>query len=187
MKVVLATTNKGKIAEIQSLAQGIEFIGLDGLEVVMPEETGLTMDENAIIKSESVFAQTGIPTLAEDSGLCVDYLGGQPGVHSARFAGDSRQNMDKLLSLLGDSQERDAHFETVFSFTDSSGTCTFKGFQHGTIGFEPIGNGGFGYDPIFVNELGKTNAQLTVEEKNSMSARGKALRSFLDWFSVISV
>jgi XTP/dITP diphosphohydrolase len=184
MKIVLATTNSGKIREIQSMAENVEFIGLDQLEAIMPDENGATIDENAVIKSVSIFKQSGLPTLAEDSGLCIDALGGQPGVHSARFAGSTPENMKKVLSLLDGVSDRKAHFETVFAFTDSTGTSKFVGIMNGHIGFEPVGDGGFGYDPIFINQYGKTNAQLTTDEKNKISARGQALREFLVWLSL---
>lgn len=182
MKVVLATTNPGKIREIKSMLDGIDIIGLDELNVTMPEENGETIEANAVIKSVSVFSQTGLPTLAEDSGLCIDSLNGEPGVHSARYAGSTQENIARVLDKMAGIQNRDAHFETIFSFTDNDGTNIFKGQQHGRIGFEPRGANGFGYDPIFLNELGKSNAECTMEEKNSISARGKALRAFADWF-----
>ncbi len=177
MKIVLATTNPGKIREIRSMLGGIEIIGLDELNVDMPKENGETIEANAIIKSQSVFSQTGLPTLAEDSGLCIDALSGEPGVHSARYAGGTPENIAKVLSRMAGIQNRDAHFETIFSFTSNEGTNVFKGRQDGRIGFEPKGANGFGYDPIFINELGKTNAESSIEEKNSISARGKALRA----------
>ena len=181
MKIVLATTNPGKIREIQSMAKDVDFIGLDKIYAVMPEENGATIEENAVIKSVSIFEQTGLPTLAEDSGLCIDALDGKPGVHSARFAGSTPENIKKVLELLNGITDRKAHFETVFAFTDSSGTVKFVGIMNGHIGFEPMGDDGFGYDPIFINQFGKTNAQLTTGEKNEISARGQALRAFLTW------
>lgn len=180
-KIVLATTNEGKIKEIRSLATNIDLISLNDITATMPDEDRETIEENSILKSISIFEQTGLPTLAEDSGLCVDALDGKPGVHSARFAGSTTENMEKVLVLMQGVEHRNAHFETIFSFTDKNGTISFKGVQNGTIGFEPKGDNGFGYDPIFINETGKTNAQCTVEEKNQMSARGKALRLFLDY------
>ena len=181
MKIVLATTNPGKIREIQSMANDVEFVGLDRINAVMPEENGSTIEENAVIKSVSIYAQTGMPTLAEDSGLCIDALDGKPGVHSARFACSTNENMKKVLELMNGVTNRKAHFETIFAFTDSNGTTKFVGIMNGQIGHEPLGDGGFGYDPIFINQLGRTNAQLTTEEKNEISARGQALRSFLAW------
>lgn len=182
MKIVLATTNEGKIKEIRSLAKNIELVSLNEMNVTMPEETEPTIEANSRLKSISIFDQTGLPTLAEDSGLCIDSLDGKPGVHSARFAGSTQENIEKVLKLMAGVSNRNAHFETIFSFTDKNGTFSFKGIQNGTIGFEPKGDHGFGYDPIFINETGKTNAQCTVEEKNQMSARGMALRMFLEWF-----
>ncbi len=182
MKIVLATTNPGKIREIKSMLDDIDIIGLDELNVAMPEENGETIEANAIIKSKSVFKQTGLPTLAEDSGLCIDALNGEPGVHSARYAGSTPENIAKVLSRMAGIQNRDAHFETIFSFTSNEGTNIFRGRQDGRIGFEPKGTNGFGYDPIFINELGKANAESSIEEKNSISARGQALRAFASWF-----
>lgn len=181
MKIVLATTNEGKIKEIRSLAKNIELVSLNEMNVTMPDETEPTIEANSRLKSVSIFEQTGLPTLAEDSGLCIDALEGKPGVHSARFAGSTRENIEKVLLLMTGISNRNAHFETIFSFTDRNRTVSFKGIQNGTIGFEPIGEHGFGYDPIFINETGKTNAQCSVEEKNKMSARGMALGLFLAW------
>lgn len=183
MKIILATTNEGKIKEIRSLATNVDLVSLNEVTATMPDEDKETIEENSILKSISIFEQTGLPTLAEDSGLCVDALDGKPGVHSARFAGSTKENIEKVLELMKCVQPRNAHFETIFSFTDKNGTVSFKGIQNGTIGFEPTGDNGFGYDPIFINETGKTNAQCSVEEKNRMSARGKALRMFLEWFA----
>jgi XTP/dITP diphosphohydrolase len=160
----------------------VDFIPLEKTNAVMPEETGATIEENARIKSESVYAQTGLPTLAEDSGLCVDALDGEPGVHSARYAGGTEQNIARVLERMASRDDRDAHFETIFSFTDHQGTRVFTGRQDGRIGFGAKGVNGFGYDPIFINELGKTNAESDINEKNSISARGKAMRAFVAWF-----
>lgn len=187
MKIILATTNEGKIKEIRLLTKSIELVSLNEISATMPEETEATIEANSRLKSMSIFEQTGLPTLAEDSGLCIDAIDGQPGVHSARFAGGTMENIEKVLSLMQEKTNRNAHFETIFSFTDKNGTVSFKGIQNGTIGFEPIGEHGFGYDPIFINETGKTNAQCSVEEKNRMSARGKALRMFLEWLSTDSL
>ena len=185
MKFVLASHNKGKLAEMQ------EILGALGVEVVLqsdvglalePEETGETFSENAAIKARAVMEASGLPTIADDSGLCVDALGGGPGVFSARYGG---QDSDKarymlLLNNMRGALSRAAHFHCAIVCCFPNGdTVSAEGDCHGTIAFSPMGEGGFGYDPVFfVPEKRKTFGQLSAEEKNAISHRGKALRAF---------
>lgn len=185
MKFVLATHNRGKLAEMQTI------LGALGIEVVLPGDVGLTLDAeetgttflaNAAIKAQSVMEASGLPAIADDSGLCVDALGGAPGIYSARYGGlhSDRERLDFLLNNLIDAADRTAHFHCAVVCAFPSGDLvSAEGECFGTIARAPQGEGGFGYDPVFfVPELGKTFAQLTPEEKNKISHRGNALRSF---------
>ena len=185
MKFVLASHNQGKLAEMQRI------LGQLGVEVVLqselglalePEETGTTFTENARIKAEAVMQASGLPAIADDSGLCVDALNGAPGIYSARYGGvDSDQARYRLLlENLRGAGARTAHFHTAIVCCFPNGdVLTARGECPGTIAFAPQGEGGFGYDPVFfVPPLKKTFAQLTAEEKNAISHRGKALEAF---------
>jgi len=185
MKFVLASHNRGKLKEMQ------EILGELGVEVVLqsdvgldlePEENGTTFSENAAIKARAIMEASGLPAIADDSGLCVDALDGAPGIYSARYGGlDSDvARYQLLLNNLRGATNRAAHFHTaiVCAFPDGD-VLQAEGDCHGTIAFAPRGEGGFGYDPVFyVPELRKTFAQLTAEEKNAISHRGNALRAF---------
>ena len=187
-KFVLATHNPGKIREMS------EILGRFGVEVVSPkdlgitvevEETGETFAENAMLKAKAICAQTGLPAIADDSGLCVDALNGGPGVYSARYGGgelDDRGRCMLLLNNLRGQTTRAAHFSCAIACVFPNGdTLEAEGRCDGTIAFAPIGDGGFGYDPVFfVPDLAKTFAQLTAEEKSARSHRGKALASFVE-------
>ena len=175
MKFVLASHNKGKLAEMQKI------LGELGVEVVLqsdlgldlePEENGATFTENARIKAKAVMEASGLPAIADDSGLCVDALNGAPGVYSARYR--------LLLQNMRGSMTRAAHFHTSVVCLFPDGTeLTAEGECPGTIAYAPMGDGGFGYDPVFyVPSLRKTFAQMTPEEKNAISHRGNALRAF---------
>ena len=186
MKFVLASHNQGKLAEMQRI------LGQLGVEVVLqselglalePEETGTTFTENARIKAEAVMQGSGLPAIADDSGLCVDALNGGPGVYSARYGGeglDDRGRYTLLLQNLRGQTTRAAHFTCSIACAFPNGdTITAEGQAPGTIAFAPIGEGGFGYDPVFfVPDKAKTFAQMTQEEKAEISHRGKALREF---------
>ena len=192
-KLLIATTNPGKIKEITSLLEGLPYqvIGLSDLpnsyDVV--EETGSTFTENAIIKSEYYFAQTGILSLADDSGLEVDALNGAPGIYSARFAGEDATDADRVNKILADLyatplENRGAQFVCSIAITGfEDGTQTFEGVARGVIAQAPRGKNGFGYDPIFEDvNSGKTFAELDRTEKSLSSHRGKSLmlaREFL--------
>ncbi|MFZ5632611.1 MAG: XTP/dITP diphosphatase [Bacillota bacterium] len=184
MRIVVATRNRGKLEELVSMLGplGVEVKYLDDYPHV-PEviEDGETFAENAVKKARAVAQATGEVALADDSGLEVDYLGGAPGVYSARFAGeekDDRANNEKLLRLLEGvpGEKRGAGFRCVVALALPEGQVfTAEGICRGIIGDRPEGEGGFGYDPLFiVPELGKTFAQLDMAAKNSISHRGKA-------------
>ena len=186
-KFVLATHNAGKLREMGDILRGL------GVEVVSPadvgchvevEETGITFAENAMLKARAVCAASGLPAIADDSGLCVDALGGAPGVYSARYGGEGLDDAGRyrlLLSNLRGQPTRAAHFACAIACAFPNGdTLTAEGRCDGTIAYAPMGEGGFGYDPVFfVPELKKTFGQLTAEEKSAISHRGRALESFI--------
>lgn len=187
--VVLATRNPGKIAELSALLAGfhLEVKGLDAFPGIgeVPE-TGDTFAANALEKARTVAALTGLVAVADDSGLEVDALGGAPGVHSARYAGekatDAANNARLLAALAGiPAGRRAARFCCVMAAAAPGGeTLTAQGAWEGGIALEPAGRGGFGYDPLFFDPvLGRTAAQLSREEKNAVSHRGRALRALL--------
>lgn len=189
-KVVLATGNPGKVRELADLlaAFGLDIVAQTELGVESAEETGLTFIENAILKARHASAVTGLPAIADDSGLAVDVLGGSPGIYSARYAGEDasdQQNLDKLLAALDavPDGERQAHFHCVLVYLRHAADPTplvFHGSWTGEIARTASGGGGFGYDPIFfVPELGKTAAELSKSEKLAVSHRGKALNMLL--------
>lgn len=185
MKFVLASHNRGKLAEMQKILGelGVEVVLQSDLGLALePEETGDTFAENALIKARAVMEASGLPAIADDSGLCVDWLNGAPGIYSARYGGlaDDKARYTLLLQNMRGATDRAAHFHTsvVCCFPDGK-VLQADGDCHGTIAFAPRGEGGFGYDPIFnVPSLRKTFAQLTAEEKNAISHRGNALRAF---------
>ncbi|WJD50913.1 XTP/dITP diphosphatase [Enterobacter sp. PGRG2] len=190
-KVVLATGNAGKVRELASLLNdfGLDVVAQTELGVDSVEETGLTFIENAIIKARHAAKVTGLPALADDSGLAVDVLGGAPGIYSARFSGvdaSDQQNLEKLLEELQDvpDDKRQAQFHCVLVYmrhADDPTPRVCHGSWQGVITREQAGNGGFGYDPIFfVPSLGKTAAELTREEKSAISHRGQALKLLLE-------
>ncbi|MGI8489657.1 XTP/dITP diphosphatase [Pectobacterium sp. S5] len=190
-KVVLATGNPGKVRELASLLAdfGLDIVAQTELGVDSAEETGLTFIENAILKARHAAQITGLPAIADDSGLAVDALGGAPGIYSARYAGvdaSDQQNLDKLLLTLKDvpDEQRRASFHCVLVYlrhAEDPTPIVCHGCWQGVLTHEAAGSGGFGYDPIFfVPELGKTAAELTREEKNAQSHRGQALRLLLD-------
>ncbi|HSG65997.1 MAG TPA: RdgB/HAM1 family non-canonical purine NTP pyrophosphatase [Gammaproteobacteria bacterium] len=181
---VLATGNCGKLEEFRALlaGSGLEIIAQSELGVISPAETGATFVENAILKARHAAAQTGLPAIADDSGLIVDALGGAPGVRSARYAGadaSDAANLAKLLDTLGATTRREARFHCVivalYSAADPAPVIA-QGCWPGAIAHAPAGTGGFGYDPVFFDpELGATAAQLAPATKNRVSHRGRAL------------
>lgn len=190
-KVVLATGNAGKVRELASLLQdfGLEVVAQTELGVDSAEETGLTFIENAILKARHAAQVTGLPAIADDSGLAVEILGGAPGIYSARYAGvdaTDQQNLEKLLAALEEVPEgkRQAHFHCVLVYmrhAEDPTPLVCHGSWEGVITRAPAGEGGFGYDPIFfVPSAGKTAAELTREEKSAISHRGQALKLLLE-------
>lgn len=183
-KLLLATNNKGKANEYKSLLRGIPFeirtLVEEGITTVV-DETGDSMEENARLKATALAAESGLLSLADDSGLEVDALGGEPGIRSARYAGDDAsdsERIDYLLSRLKDvpAEKRTAKFRCVIAIADPEGEVKIcSGECPGLITAEPKGDRGFGYDPIFyLPEFGKTMAELSPEMKNGISHRGKA-------------
>lgn len=183
--IVLATRNKGKIAELSAMLEGfgLTVLGLSAFpEIGEIEETGTTFAENARIKARAVCAATGLVAVADDSGLCVDALSGAPGVYSARYAGEGAADADnnaKLLAALADvpEKERAARFVCAVCAAAPDGRLLeTSGAWEGRIAFAPSGENGFGYDPLFFDETaGTTSANLTPAQKNARSHRGKAL------------
>ena len=191
MKVVLASKNKHKLEEISKITEkfGFELILQSQLGVdIDVEETGTTFEENSLLKAEAVMKATGLPALADDSGIAVDALNGEPGVYSARYGFDETLDDWGRLQLLLKNMEnvpddrRQAKFVCVISFVTPEGTVIqARGEIHGLLTREPAGENGFGYDPIFYYPpLGKTTAQLSAEEKNQVSHRANALRLFYE-------
>ncbi|EDM6121147.1 non-canonical purine NTP pyrophosphatase [Salmonella enterica subsp. enterica serovar Infantis] len=190
-KVVLATGNAGKVRELASLLSdfGLDVVAQTELGVDSAEETGLTFIENAILKARHAAKMTGLPAIADDSGLAVDVLGGAPGIYSARYSGENatdQQNLEKLLHTLRDvpDDKRQARFHCVLVYlrhAEDPTPLVCHGSWPGVITRQAAGNGGFGYDPIFfVPSEGKTAAELTREEKSAISHRGQALKLLLD-------
>jgi XTP/dITP diphosphohydrolase len=190
--VVVATKNRGKVAEIRSALgfEGWHFVSADELDCFWPspEEDGETFEDNARIKAKAAYERFGMAALADDSGLEVDALDGAPGVFSSRFSGPcatDEQNNERLLLALKDvpAEQRTARFRSVIVLIDEDGTeLSTEGACEGSIGFEPRGEGGFGYDPLFLPKAapGRTMAELSLAEKNQISHRGAALRAMHD-------
>ncbi len=189
---VLATGNKGKLAEFRRRLTpfGIELVPQGELGVEPVEETGETFRDNALLKAEHAARVTGLPALADDSGLAVDALGGAPGVHSARYAGPDAtdsDNIDKLLGALAGTENRSAAFHCVLAFVahpDFAVPEFFEGRWHGEILTERRGDKGFGYDPVFwVPGHGCSSAELELDVKNELSHRGAAMNALIEALS----
>jgi XTP/dITP diphosphohydrolase len=188
--IILASNNKNKLKEIEAKLQplGMNVISQKeaGYEIEV-EETGKTFKENAILKAEAIFALSKKPVIADDSGLEVDFLNGEPGVYSARYAGENatdREKIDKILNLMKDVDDytkRTARFKCAICYIDEKGEKhIFEQACEGVIAKELHGNNGFGYDPIFM--FGdKSFAEISKEEKNEISHRGKAIKEFIDY------
>ncbi len=188
MKIIAATKNPGKIREIQKILGQLGFEVMSqataGIDVDI-EETGDTFEKNALIKARAVAMMCDNPVLADDSGLCVEALGGKPGIYSARYAGEGASDADKvnkLLSELDGVKNRRAKFVTSAAFIFPDGReITVSGEVHGTILTEALGENGFGYDPVFYSdELKKTFAEASDDEKNSVSHRSRALAALCE-------
>ena len=187
-KIVLATGNAGKVAEFTSMLAPFdcEIVAQKSLGVGDVPETGTTFVENAIIKARHAAKQTGLPAIADDSGLVVDALGGAPGIYSARYSGDEASdasNIQKLLAELHGQQNRTAHFFCTLVFirhVNDPVPLISQGRWDGTILHNLSGEGGFGYDPVFyVPALGTSAAQMTKEQKNRVNHRGSALKMLM--------
>jgi len=192
MKILLASQNQDKLKETQSILQGLS------LKVLLPSqvglspdfdvaETGKTFKQNAVIKAKAYGDKTKLLSLADDSGLIIDYLNGQPGIHSARFAqGDFSKACQKILKLLKNvpQEKRTARFICTIALYNPQTKVvkTFTGKTQGWIAFKPQGKGGFGYDPIYIsNDLNKTFAQASTKEKNKFSHRAQALKKLKNY------
>jgi XTP/dITP diphosphohydrolase len=194
-KLVIASNNPGKLREFQFLLQplGIEVLTQAQLNIEEAEEPHITFIENALAKARHVSRLSGLPALADDSGICVEALGGAPGVLSARYAGDNpksdARNNEKLLHDMQGVTDRRAHYYCVLVLlhhADDPQPLIAEGEWHGEIALQPSGDSGFGYDPLFwLPELDKTSAQLEHEQKHAISHRGKALRVLLERLKVM--
>ena len=186
MKLVLASKNEKKLVEMNDILShlGIEVCSeADAGVDIEVEETGTTFEENSRLKAKAVMEASGLPAIADDSGLCVDALNGAPGVYSARYGGEGLDDAGRYRMLLANmpkGQPRTAKFVSVITCCFPNGdVLAARGECPGTIAFAPMGEGGFGYDPVFfLPKLKKTFAQLSPEEKNAISHRGKALEAF---------
>ena len=186
MKIVLASKNPHKLVEINEITKkfGFELVLQSELGVDLDvEENGTTFEENSFIKADAVMKATGLPAMADDSGIVVDALNGEPGVYSARYGGEGLDDAGRYQLLLQNMRgqlDRSAKFVSVITCCFPNGdVITARGECPGTIAFAPMGEGGFGYDPVFfVPGLKKTFSQLSAEEKNAISHRGKALEIF---------
>ena len=199
MKIIFATANAGKLREAaEVLGPGFEIVSPASLGITEDiPETGSTLQENSLQKARYLFERTGLPCFADDTGLEVDALGGAPGIYSARYAGpghDHQANMDKLLAELekleipdqvrNDERFRHARFRTVVTLILADGEPRFfEGVCEGSIAREKRGTGGFGYDPVFLPDAypGRTLAEVSEEEKNAVSHRGRAIRAMAAW------
>lgn len=185
LRLVFATHNENKAREIQSIMpQGVHILSLDdiGCDEDIPE-TGSTLEENALLKARYVWEKFGMNCFADDTGLEIEALNGEPGVYSARYAGSQKNpddNMDKVLKNLDGSIDRSARFKTSIALILHGDEHLFDGIVEGRISFEKKGDHGFGYDPIFEPENhGRTFAEMSLEEKNTMSHRARALEKMV--------
>ena len=193
MKIIFATANAGKLREAaEVLGPGFEIVSPASLGITEDiPETGSTLQENSLQKARYIFERTGLPCFADDTGLEVDALGGAPGIYSARYAGpgpDPQKNMDKLLAELGRLEDRRARFKTVVTLILADGEPRFfEGVCEGSIAREKRGTGGFGYDPVFLPDAypGRTLAEVSEEEKNAVSHRGRAIRAMAAWLKSV--
>ncbi len=189
MKMILASNNKGKLREMRELLAGLGIEVLSQREAgydIEVDETGTTFEENSYLKASAITALSGLPAVADDSGLMVDYLGGEPGVYSARYTGNPEDSdIDRYMYLLKKMEgvtDRRAKFVSAVCCTFPNGDIIrTRGECHGKLLHAPVGEHGFGYDPIFSpDETGGSMAELTDEEKNAISHRGKAVREFIE-------
>ncbi|MBI4282323.1 MAG: XTP/dITP diphosphatase [Chloroflexi bacterium] len=195
-KLLIATRNSGKARELAMLLQGVPFtlttLQEEGIALEV-EETGATFEENAALKARAFATASGLLTLADDSGLEVDALGGEPGVLSARYAGPHASDEERVRYLLSKLEgipwdKRRARFRSVVAVAEPTGAVNlFEGACEGVVALDPRGTGGFGYDPVFyMPSLGRVMAELTPEEKNSASHRGRAARKAMEYLKNVA-
>ena len=185
MKFIIATNNSKKLVELERILKPLDIEAVspkeEGISLDDVEENGATFEENSYIKAYAACAKTGLPAIADDSGLCIDFLDGAPGVFSARFGGEGATDKDKndlVLKKLKGADNRAAHYACAITCVFPNGhAIKAEGKCFGEIALEPEGDGGFGYDPIFLYE-GKSFGLFTAEEKDKVSHRGIALREF---------
>lgn len=188
LKIVFATSNKYKLKELNAIARSY---GVSDVEFVLPPEgfdpveDGQSFEENSLIKAREAAKLTGLPALADDSGLCVECLDGAPGIYSARYAETPGKRIDKLLAAVAPYENRKAKFVCVMTLTNGNGDIIFSGRGEcvGKISDHKAGTGGFGYDPVFLvdGKNGLTMAELSDDEKNQISHRSAALRTVLNF------
>lgn len=186
--LVFATANAHKLTEIKNILPDYTILGLKDIGVYEDiVEDGATLEQNALIKATYLFNKTNQPSLSEDTGLEVDVLSGQPGVHTARFAGDERdpiKNMEKLLHLLSDKNDRSAQFRTIIAMVNGADVLYFEGIVRGKIAEQMSGNEGFGYDPIFIPDgYEATFADLDNSIKNTISHRARAVAKLIEYLN----
>ena len=184
--IMIATSNKGKVREYKSLLEPLGYIvhDLSELDPIEIDENGSTFQENALIKAKSIKDKCNMIVIADDSGLEIDALNKEPGIHSARYLEGHDYNYKNkvLLERMKGKTDRSARFVCAIALCDETGDHLFTGVMEGKINDQAAGDNGFGYDPIFlVEQFGKTSAQLTMEQKNSVSHRGIATRELLDY------
>lgn len=182
--IMIATSNKGKVREYKSLLEPLGYTvhDLSELDPIEIDENGSTFQENALIKAKSIKDKCNMTVIADDSGLEIDALNKEPGIHSARYleGHDYSYKNKVLLERMKDKTDRTARFVCAIALCDETGDHLFTGVMEGKINDQAAGDNGFGYDPIFlVEQFGKTSAQLTMEQKNSVSHRGIATRELL--------
>ena len=190
MELIIASNNKNKLRELREKLSKLDISVISQKEAgfdIEVDETGTTFEENAVLKAQAIYDLIKKPVIADDSGLEIDTLGGQPGIYSHRFAGENATDEDrinKVLTLMKDveEQKRTARFICVGCYIDENGEKhIFKGTAEGKISKNPRGENGFGYDPIFICELGKSFAEISGEEKNKISHRGRMTDKFVKY------
>ncbi len=191
MQLIFATHNKNKLKEVRSMMpSSVDLLSLDDINFSDEiEETAPSIEGNALLKAKAIFEKTGKNCFADDSGLLVEALNGAPGVYSARYAGEQKNDQDniqKLLHELKDSHNKNAHFKTVMALIINGKEYLFEGIVNGKIINEQLGSNGFGYDPIFVPDgYDQTFAQLDSEVKNTISHRANALKKLIDFLKTM--
>ena len=187
-KYIFASSNKNKILELSNKLSSLNILSLQDVgfydEII---ESGSTLEENASIKARTIYDKYKIPCISDDTGLEVDYLNGEPGVFSARYAGEpsnSNNNIRKVLKQMGGVKNRRAVFRTIICFIENNKELLFEGVVEGTITNKTYGDNGFGYDPIFIpNGYDRTFAQISLETKNQISHRAKAINKLVSHFT----